>query len=224
MVQQRTPAVRKANKETANAAAKVAAAAAAAAVTTTAAATAAAVPLGRSPGGDALIDSRMFARNVTVRARAPWAERCAFGLVSYARVALFGHRESCPASHSKGHVWWQRRVLLSLVGRQHPRLLREGKRFWARLAAWGEAHAVLSRSANCLLKWRSPMLQGVMTMSDAMMIPPALIVPGSMAPPALPVQVGPERSPAWAHDVQGVGGSPCGGALWGEGLYVLPLA
>jgi len=74
MVQQRTPAVRKANKETANAAAKVAAAAAAAAVTTTAAATAAAVPLGRSPGGDALIDSRMFARNVTVRARAPWAE------------------------------------------------------------------------------------------------------------------------------------------------------
>jgi len=89
MVQQRTPAVRKANKETANAAAKVAAAAAAAAVTTTAAATAAAVPLGRSPGGDALIDSRMFARNVTVRARAPWAERCAFGLVSYARVALF---------------------------------------------------------------------------------------------------------------------------------------
>jgi hypothetical protein len=69
VVQQRTPAVRKANKETANAAAKVAAAAAAAAVTTTAAATAAAVPLGRSPGGDALIDSRMFARNVTVRAR-----------------------------------------------------------------------------------------------------------------------------------------------------------
>jgi len=34
-----------------------------------------------------------------------------------------------------------------------------------------------------------------MTMSDAMMIPPALIVPGSMAPPALPVQVGP-RVPA----------------------------
>lgn len=83
---------------------------------------------------------------------------------------------------------------------------------------------MLSRSANCLLKRRSRLLQGVMTMSDAMMIPPALIVPGSMAPPALPVQVGPERSPAWAHDVQGVGGSPCGGALWGEGLYVLPLA
>jgi hypothetical protein len=89
MVQQRTPAVRKANKETANAAAKVAAAAAAAAVTTTAAATAAAVPLGRSPGGDALIDSRMFARNVTVRARAPWAE-LPLGLLALGAQALRG--------------------------------------------------------------------------------------------------------------------------------------
>lgn len=62
---QRTPTARKANKETANAAAKVAAAAAAAA--TTSAAAGAVVPLGRSPGGDALIDNRMLARDVTVR-------------------------------------------------------------------------------------------------------------------------------------------------------------
>ncbi|KAK9841975.1 hypothetical protein WJX81_002205 [Elliptochloris bilobata] len=93
-VVQRTPAARKANKETASAAAKVAAAAAAAIATTSAAASASA-PLGRSPGGDALIDSRMLARDVT----------------------------------------------------------------------------------------------GVMTMSDAMMIPPSMLGPGSMAPPVLPVQM-----------------------------------
>ena len=63
---QRTPTARKASKDSASAAAKVAAAAAAAAVTTSAS-TSAAVPLGRSPGADSLIDSRMLARDVTVR-------------------------------------------------------------------------------------------------------------------------------------------------------------
>ena len=61
----RTPTARKASKDSASAAAKVAAAAAAA--VTTSAAASAAVPLGRSPGADSLIDSRMLARDVTVR-------------------------------------------------------------------------------------------------------------------------------------------------------------